>query len=385
MGAFASYISGGLAAGIGAGAQKDIQRMRGGQALEQIGARGTEQRSLEELSQEGRMALAGLTQGGATERQELQGVQALEQLAAKGDINAAAMLQAHQQNVGMLGATTQANLQLGGAQTGWQQDLNRQAAELNRGSAAFQNQLNQGTMQFGAGLNEQAAQNTFGRNLAGQQFGAGLTEQAAQNTFARNLASQQATHGLNRDTMAAQYGLNQMGADAAQNRGFQGVGRMGEMMFGGPGGGMFGQIQNAMGGLAGGQTSPQFGGSGSFGQTGAGQQVASNLGTNPYMDAMNMMNAGPGAAPPGASPQAALGNTAQMAGNQAWAGAGGRLAGQISQQGFADNLAATQAMAGAGQRAGGMAATRNAPGLQAAAQMPAAAIGAFGTAMGGVA
>ena len=381
----ASYVSGGLAAGIRAGADQRIQGMRGAQALDQIGAKGIEQRALESLSQEGRVALANITQGGATERQRMQGAQALEQLAAKGDINAASMLQAYQQNRGMLDATTQANMQLGGAQTGFQKQLNQQSAELNRQNAAFQNTLNQQAMQFGAGLNEQAAQSTFGRNLAGQQFGADLTEQAAQNTFARNQQMQQQTHGLNQQTMQNQFNLGQQAADAAQDRGFAGINRMGNMMFGGPGGGMFGQIQNAMGGLAGGQNAPQFGGSGSFGQTGAGQQVAAGLGNNPFMSAMGMMTGGPAGPPPGASAQSPMGNTSQMIGNQAWANNAGQMAGQVAQQGFGSNLAATQAMAGAGQRAAGMAATRNAPGMQAAAQMPAAAINAFGTAMGGVA
>ena len=113
-------------------------------------------------------------------------------------------------------------------------------------------QLNQQSMKFGAGLNEQAAQSTFGRNLAGQQFGADLTEQAAQNTFGRNQQMQQQTHGLNQQTMQNQFNLGQQGADAAQDRGFSGINRMNEMMFGGPGGGMFGQIQNAMGGMTGG-------------------------------------------------------------------------------------------------------------------------------------
>ena len=381
----AGYIGGGRGALIDERKELALQRMRGEQALEQIGAKGISQRDLESLSQEGRVALANITQSGATGRQAMQGTQALEQLAAKGDINAASMLQAYQQNRGMLDATTQANLQLGGAQTDWQKQLNEQSAGLNRQNAAFQNTLNQQSMMFGAGLNEQAAQSTFGRNLAGQQFGADLSEKSAQSAFGRNLAMQQATHGLNQQTMQNQYNLGQQGAQAAQDRGFQGINRMNQMMFGGPGGGMFGQIQNAMGGLTGGQNAPQFGGSGSFGQTGAGQQIASTLGTNPYESAMGMMTGGPGAPPPGSGPQGPMGNTAQMIGNHAWANNAGQFAGYVAQQGFGANFDATQEMSGAGQRAGGMAATRNAPGLQAAAQMPAAAINAYGAAMGGVA
>lgn len=385
MSVAASYVSGGLAARIRAGADTSIQGMRGSQALSQISAKGREQRALENLSQEGRVALANITQGGATDRQRMQGEQALAQLAAKGDINAASMLQSYQQNRGMLDATTQANMQLGEAQTGFQQRLNQQSAILNRQSASFQNRLNQQAMKYGAGLNEQAAQRTFQRNLAGQQFGADLTEQAAQNTFGRNQQMQQQTHDLNQQTMQNQFNLGQQGADAAQDRGFAGINRMNQMMFGGPGGGMFGQIQNAMGGLTGGGNAPQFGGSGSFGQTGAGQQVAAGLGSNPFMSAMGMMTQGPAGPPPGASAQGPMGNTAQMTNNQAWANNAGAMAGNVARAGFGSNLDATQAMAGAGQRAGGMAATRNAPGLQAAAQMPAAAINAYGTAMGGVA
>ena len=326
------------------------------------------------------------------DRQRLAGEQSMEQLSGKGGWNAALAAQQQQFNLANMDASTQANLQLGGAQQRWQQGLNQQAANLNIGAAREQANLNRQQMGYGAELGETAAQATAGRNIAAQEHAAGLTEDAAQSTFGRNQQMQQMTHGLNQETMQNQFGLQQQGAQAAQDRGFAGVNKMQGMMFGQPGtqgGGMFGQMMNQFGGGQqggqGGGAAPQFGGIGNFAQSGAGQQVASQYGTNPYQAAMASMSGGQPAPPPGAAAQGPMGANAQMMANQNMANQSGMLAGQVAQQGQQFNLGAMGGMANAGAAAGQLAATQSAPALGARSALQAGAINAMGQAAGGVA
>ena len=333
--------------------------------------------------------MAGFQAGTDWNMQNLRGEQALGQLGLRADLNEQSAGLTHGRNLEMLDATTGAQKDIGTHQSDLQRGLTQHAANLNLKAAQQQANLGMDTMKYGAGLQEDAAQNTFGRNLQAQEHAAGLTEDAAQNTFGRNLAMQGVTHGLNLNTMGESQRLNQLSAQQAQDRGFAGVNRMNQMMFGGEGGGMFGQMMDRFGGgnqPQGGGGNPQFGDMGNFAQTGAGAAAAQNYANNPFSGAMAHMSQQPSGGPPGATQGQGVQNAnAAMMAQATNAANAGQLAGQADMANYGNVMGTAGAMAGAGQNAAAIAAQRAAPGLGARAGLQAGAIQSMGNMFGGFA